>query len=67
MLTGTVKWFDDKKGFGFIVYGGTDYFVHYKDILSEKYKTLGDGEKVEFSPEVTPKGLVARKVLRLPL
>ena len=49
MPTGTVKWFNDKKGFGFIsVEGGEDVFVHHTSIESEGFRTLEEGEKVEF-------------------
>jgi CspA family cold shock protein len=57
-LTGRVKWFNSQKGFGFIVpdNGGKDLFVHYSAIKSEGYKTLKEGQKVEFEIEQTDKG-----------
>jgi cold shock protein len=49
-LTGTVKWFNDDKGFGFIEReGGEDVFVHFSSIRGEGYKSLNEGQKVEFS------------------
>jgi CspA family cold shock protein len=63
-MTGTVKWFDNAKGFGFIAPDGSenDIFVHYSDILQEGFKTLHEGERVSFTPYSTPKGLQAGQV-----
>ena len=56
-VTGTVKWFSDQKGFGFIEHGGgTDVFVHHSAIMAEGFRTLAEGDKVEFSIEQGPKG-----------
>ena len=61
--TGTVKWFDEKKGFGFIEReGGSDVFVHFKAILSDGFKTLSDGQAVEFDVEEGQKGPQAANV-----
>lgn len=62
MLQGIVKWFNDKKGFGFIECNGIDYFVHYKSISSEGHKTLMDGQSVKFLCGKGPKGYLANKV-----
>lgn len=63
--TGRVKWFNEKKGFGFIVnQNGDDIFVHYKDIECEGFKTLGENEPVSYILEEGPKGLKALKVAR---
>ena len=61
MSTGIVKWFDASKGFGFIVPddGGSDVFVHYSNIESDGYKTLDEGQKVEFEATEGQKGLEA--------
>jgi cold shock protein len=65
-ITGTVKWFNASKGYGFIEReGGPDVFVHFSAIQSDGYRTLGEGQKVEFSIEVGPKGPQATKVVVL--
>jgi len=58
MATGTVKWFDDAKGYGFITPddGGKDLFVHFSGISGEGFKTLPEGAKVEFVAEQGQKG-----------
>lgn len=65
-LTGTVKWFNPAKGYGFIGReGGEDVFVHFSAINMEGYKQLKEGQKVEFSVEDGPKGLQAAEVTPL--
>jgi CspA family cold shock protein len=65
MATGKVKWFNDQKGFGFICSEqNRDVFVHHSVIEGEGYKTLEDGETVEYEAEDGPKGLKALKVRR---
>lgn len=64
-LKGVVKWFNDAKGFGFIEHSsGKDVFVHYSVINSEGFKTLKDGETVEYEMKEGPKGLQAVRVTR---
>lgn len=65
--TGHVKWFNEKKGFGFIINQttGEDIFVHYKDIQGVGFKTLQEKESVSFLLEKGPKGLKAQEVMRL--
>jgi len=64
-LKGVVKWFNDAKGFGFIEHtSGKDVFVHYSVIQSEGFKTLKDGEEVEYEFKEGPKGLQAVRVQR---
>ena len=66
METGTIKWFNAAKGFGFITREeGDDVFVHFKAIQGEGYKTLKEGEQVQFEIEESPKGLQAKTVIRL--
>ena len=65
MPTGTVKWFNEKKGYGFISQeGGPDVFVHFSSIEDEGFKTLKEGESVEFEVEEDAKGMKAVKVKR---
>ena len=62
-ITGTVKWFNDAKGYGFLAYeGGKDVFVHQSAIMAEGFRTLSEGDKVEFSIENGPKGPSAANV-----
>ena len=64
--TGTVKWFNDAKGFGFIQReGGPDVFVHYSGIQSSGFKTLAEGDKVEFEIVEGPKGPQAGNVTKV--
>ena len=64
MTTGTVKWFSDEKGFGFIVPddGSKDLFVHHSGIVGEGHRTLAEGAKVSYEAEQTPKGPAATNV-----
>lgn len=63
IITGKVKWFDAKKGFGFIEQeGGEDVFVHFREIQTDGFKTLKDGQEVEFEIENGDKGLQATNV-----
>jgi CspA family cold shock protein len=61
--TGTVKWFNDAKGFGFITMeGGEDVFVHFSAIQAKAFRTLAEGSQVEFDVVQGPKGLQASNV-----
>jgi cold shock protein len=64
MATGTVKWFNDSKGFGFITpsEGGEDLFAHHTAIQMNGFKTLKEGQKVEFEVRRGPKGLQAANI-----
>ena len=65
MATGTVKWFNETKGFGFISQddGGDDVFVHFNAISGSGFKTLTEGQAVDFEVEKGPKGLQASNVV----
>jgi CspA family cold shock protein len=66
MPTGSVKWFDSKKGFGFIVNPeGKDVFVHFSVIDGDGFRSLKDGEQVEYEESQGEKGLLAKTVKRL--
>lgn len=65
MATGTVKWFNESKGFGFITQddGGADVFVHFSAITGSGFKTLAEGQIVSYDVENGPKGLQASNVV----
>jgi len=63
MVQGTVKWFNESKGFGFLSHeGGPDVFVHHTEIKSEGFRTLNEGDKVQFEITESPKGPRAANV-----
>lgn len=66
-MTGSVKWFNETKGFGFISQdnGGADVFVHFNSIVSDGFKTLAEGQKVSFDVEQGKKGPQASNVVAL--
>ena len=65
-IQGTVKWFNSSKGFGFIAHeGGKDIFVHFSALSMEGYKTLNEGDKVEFTIEDSAKGPQATNVVKV--
>ena len=65
MFKGTVKWFNDSKGYGFITQqDGDDVFVHFSAIIGEGFRTLAEGEEVEFELAETDKGYQASNVVR---
>lgn len=65
MSTGSVKWFNDAKGFGFITTDeGSDVFVHFSSIKGEGYRSLSEGDSVSFDIEKGPKGLQAVNVVK---
>ena len=61
-IKGTVKWFNETKGFGFVESGGQDYFAHFKSINSDGFKTLNEGAAVSFTPSKGAKGLQAESI-----
>ena len=64
MIEGTVKWFNEAKGFGFLSHeGGPDCFVHHSEIRGEGFKTLNEGDKVQFEITQSPKGPRAANVI----
>ncbi len=65
-VTGTVKWFNDQKGFGFLSQAnGSDVFVHYSAIESQGFRSLAEGDEVEFSIVQGPKGPAAASVRKI--
>lgn len=64
VMTGTVKWFNDAKGFGFITPagGGDDLFAHFREIEGSGFKTLKEGQQVEFEARKGPKGMQAASI-----
>jgi CspA family cold shock protein len=64
VTTGTVKWFNDAKGFGFITPadGGEDLFAHFKEIQGSGFKTLKEGQRVQYEPKRGPKGMQATQI-----
>lgn len=66
MIKGSVKWFNESKGFGFLSReGGADVFVHQSEIRSDGYRTLAEGEQVQFEVVDSPKGPRAANVSRI--
>ena len=65
-VQGSVKWFNEKKGYGFIEReGGDDVFVHFSAISGDGFRTLEEGQRVEFSIQQGPKGLQAAEVIKI--
>ena len=63
MIEGTVKWFNESKGFGFLSHeGGPDVFVHHSEIRADGFRTLNEGDKVQFEITQSPKGPRASNV-----
>jgi len=66
VTTGTVKWFNEAKGFGFIAQSdGDDVFVHYSAIEGDGFRSLADGDRVQFEVTSGPKGLSAKNVRKM--
>lgn len=66
MPKGRVKWFNDKKGYGFIEQeNGEDVFVHFSAVQGDGFKTLGEGQEVEFEVSDGPKGVHAQNVVKI--
>ena len=66
MFYGNVKWFDSRKGYGFIEKeDGGDVFAHYQDIVGDGYRTLQEGDRVKFEITTSPKGEKATKIERV--
>ena len=66
MPRGTVKWFNDAKGYGFLIRGdGREVFVHYSSIAADGFRTLTEGQSVDYDEQEGPRGLFALRVLRV--
>lgn len=65
MINGIVKWFNDQKGFGFVSANGKDYFIHFKEIAMDGFKSVKEGDRVSFEPCQSPKGPVAKSLMIL--
>ena len=63
MMNGVVRFFSDGKVYGFVESGGKDYFIHFKEIKMDGYKSLKEGDKVSFEPSQSPKGVVATNLV----
>jgi CspA family cold shock protein len=63
MKQGQVKWFSEERGFGFIASEGKEYFVHFREIQGNGFKTLKEGQNVSFTPGMSPKGITATQVV----
>ncbi len=64
MQAGIVKWFSDSKGFGFVSSSGRDFFIHFSEIQGDGFKSLQAGDKVSFEPSTSPKGPIARSLVK---
>lgn len=65
-VIGTVKWFNDQKGYGFLAYeGGKDVFVHHSAIVAQGFRSLAEGDQVEFEIQDSPKGPAAANVRKI--
>ncbi|MGI6787054.1 MAG: cold-shock protein [Acholeplasmataceae bacterium] len=64
-MTGTVKWFNSEKGFGFISANGKDVFVHFSQIMADGFKTLAEGDQVKFEIKDSDRGPQAVNVVKL--
>lgn len=62
---GKCRWFDPKRGWGFLTYNDKDFFVHHNQIIGKGFQTLKIGEKVRFKPDVGEKGGIAKNVERI--
>ena len=62
---GVVKWFNNRRGYGFIDGNGEDVFVHYRSITGDGYKSLNEGQQVEYTPVKSDKGIQAEDVVKL--
>ena len=66
MIEGTVKWFNEAKGFGFLSHeGGPDVFVHHSEIVADGFRTLNEGDRVQFEVVDSPKGPRAARVTKV--
>lgn len=65
VLEGVVKWFSDQRGYGFVLSAGKEYFIHFKEIQCQGYKSVKEGDRVRFEPVRSPRGWSAKSIVKI--